>query len=217
MSTVTLICTRHFELGNCNSPGLLKIMEKIQPDLIFEELPLIVFDECYKGYMVTLETTAIKEYMKNRQINHIPIDTFDKEHTMDRIFTLMNNFVAESSLEYRNYLDKLAEVESQQGFAFLNSKQCDTFFDNLYIMQERILFETNDAYLSKIYNEEKAYNHNRENEMINNIYNFTKNNSYDKAVFFIGAGHRKSIIRKLYRHNRTSDQNIHWKIYKNRA
>jgi hypothetical protein len=217
MQTVTLICTRHYVLGNCNSFELLKIIDQIHPDIIFEELPLIIYDDCYEGNMVTLETISVKEYIKNHPLKHIPIDTFNKKHSLLKIFDLMNDFVVNSSLEYRIYLDKLKRIESNQGFNFLNSKQCDTFFDNLHIMQEKILEEINDTYLFKIYNEEKNYHISRENEMINNIYNYSKSNNYNNGIFFIGAGHRKSVIRKLYLHNRTSDINIHWKIYKNSA
>jgi len=69
--------------------------------------------------------------------------------------------------------------------------------------------------LAQIYKEEKEYHTNRENEMINNIYNYSKENAYQNGIFFIGAGHRKSIIIKLYQHNRKAENKIHWKIYSN--
>ena len=213
MQTIILICTVHNTIGNCNSFELYKIIEKIQPDIIFEELPLIVYDDCYKEYMVTLETTAVKEYIKTHSIKHIPIDTFDKKHNMHKIFAIVNDFLINNSPVYQNQIQALMDIESEQGFTFTNSKQCDTFFDNFQIMQKRILFEINDNYLTRIYNEEKNYHSNRENEMIQNIYNYSKQNNYNKAIFFIGAGHRKSIIRKLYQYNRTSDIHLHWKIY----
>jgi len=123
MKTITLICTVHNAIGNCNSYELYKIIEKIQPDIIFEELPLIVYDECYYQNRVTLETSTVKEYIKNRPIKHIPIDTFDKKHNMHKVFDIMNDFVVNSSLEYRIYLDKLEKFEGHQGFNFLNWKR----------------------------------------------------------------------------------------------
>jgi len=96
MQTITLICTAHKETGNCNSLKLYKIIEKIQPDIIFEELPLIVYDQCYNKDRVTLETSAIKEYIKNYPIKHIPIDTFDKTHDRHMAFDLMNNKLVNS-------------------------------------------------------------------------------------------------------------------------
>jgi hypothetical protein len=214
MHTVTLICTIHNAVGNCNSFELYKIIEKIQPDIIFEELPLIVYDDCYIHNRITLETSAVKEYIRNHPIKHIPVDTFDKKHDRHKVFENMNSIIVNSSVDCRNYLDKLIEIETYQGFNFLNSKQCDIFFDNFSIMQERVLNFINDNNLTQIYKEEKEYHNNRENEMINNIYNYSKNNNYNSGIFFIGSGHRKSIIRKLYQHKRTADINIQWKVYK---
>ncbi len=37
MYNITLICTRHSEIGECNINALYKIIERIEPDLIFEE------------------------------------------------------------------------------------------------------------------------------------------------------------------------------------
>ena len=33
--------------------------------------------------------------------------------------------------------------------------------------------------------------------MINNIYNFSKKNEYNKAIFCIGAEHKLSLIKKI--------------------
>jgi len=38
MYNITLVCTAHKPLGNCNSEELYKIIEKINPEVIFEEI-----------------------------------------------------------------------------------------------------------------------------------------------------------------------------------
>jgi hypothetical protein len=39
MYNITLICSRHDELGKWNSNELYQILEKVNPDIIFEEIP----------------------------------------------------------------------------------------------------------------------------------------------------------------------------------
>ena len=39
MFNIVLISTEHREFGNCNSDELCKILESINPDVIFEEEP----------------------------------------------------------------------------------------------------------------------------------------------------------------------------------
>ena len=68
MYNITLVCTRHGESGNCNSIELHDIIEKIRPEIIFEELSQSHFDESYKQEtLITLETNAIKKYLKNNR------------------------------------------------------------------------------------------------------------------------------------------------------
>ena len=50
----------------------------------------------------------------------------------------------------------------------------------------------------------------REDEMIRNINRYSAEHTYDKAVFLIGAGHRKSIIQKIEGH-RGGDVILNWK------
>lgn len=46
---VTLIATSHKESGACKSDELYRIIEKISPDIIFEEIPPSQFDDIYEG------------------------------------------------------------------------------------------------------------------------------------------------------------------------
>src|SRR5690349_7112925 len=84
MYNITLICTRHKEIGKCNSFELEKLMESIQPDIIFEELSQSNFDKSYReGFLKTVETDAIKAYLQNHIIRHIPVDTYPRPYRYD--------------------------------------------------------------------------------------------------------------------------------------
>ena len=46
--------------------------------------------------------------------------------------------------------------------------------------------------------------------MLENIYNYSKENQYHHAVFLIGAGHRKSIIPKIMEYEKKSEMKLNW-------
>jgi hypothetical protein len=76
MHNITLVNTYHTETGNCNLNELYKIIEDINPEVIFEELYLNDFNDYYveKKQGDKLETNTILKYMENHQIEHIPVD-----------------------------------------------------------------------------------------------------------------------------------------------
>ena len=78
MHKITLVCTRHDKLGKCNSDELYKIIEKINPELIFEEIPPSYFDKYYiNKSRNNLETDIINKYSDAHTIKHIPVDSDD--------------------------------------------------------------------------------------------------------------------------------------------
>lgn len=50
----------------------------------------------------------------------------------------------------------------------------------------------------------------REDEMIRKIYDYCKKQNFERGMFYIGAGHRSSIIRKTQKYNGTSEIKIKW-------
>ena len=53
----------------------------------------------------------------------------------------------------------------------------------------------------------------RENAMLREIYDYSKGNSYDKAIFMLGAGHRKSIIQKIQECETKEKLKLNWTFY----
>ena len=57
---------------------LYKILEKINPEIIFEEISNDRYDAYYNDKsFYTLETDAINMYLQDYKIEHIPVDTYD--------------------------------------------------------------------------------------------------------------------------------------------
>lgn len=61
-----------------------------------------------------------------------------------------------------------------------------------------------------MYSEWLNQNDNRENEMVKNIYNYCYRSNYGKALFLVGAAHRKSLINKISKFEINKKQNLDW-------
>ncbi|HKC34706.1 MAG TPA: hypothetical protein VKB95_01550 [Chitinophagaceae bacterium] len=97
MYDITVIFTRHHRTGNCNSFELLNIIQNVEPDVIFEELSCSQFSESYEqNNLITVETNAVKEYLKNYRIEHIPVDTYPLPSTHHEEVDLMLDRVCHS-------------------------------------------------------------------------------------------------------------------------
>jgi len=200
------------ERGKCNSNELYRIIEKIQPEIIFEELPYDVFEIIYaNGYIPeSLEAITIKKYLEKNQIEHIPVDTYEINET-----DLFNEFdlISNKSIEYAELLKQQLSMIIRNGFHFLNSDDCDELFDKIHIIEENVLLEINDARLSYQYKTEIELHDKRENEMLHNIYNYSKQYLFNKALFICGAEHRKSIMQKIQGYELKEKLKLNWTLY----
>jgi hypothetical protein len=210
MYNITLICTVHKENGNCNLNELYKIIETINPEIIFEEIPSFKFDAYYKEQSIsTLETDAIKKYLQKYQIEHVPVDNYDLSdiHFEDVDYMSEQKF---NSIEYCNLLNEQLLRIRHNGFTYLNNNQCSETFEKLHILEENILKNINDEKLFCIYKLWSECIDKRECEMINNIYSYCKEHSFNRGLFLIGAGHRRSIINKIEKYEVTGSLKLNW-------
>jgi hypothetical protein len=214
MHNITLICTVHSEIGKCNSDELYKIIDLINPEVIFEELTKDLFDKIYNENILEaeeiLEIKCIKKYLQNHDIKNIPIDI-----EVDSNFSNEINFLFASLKKYNIYNEIEIEQKkmiAKEGFAYLNSENCSKLFEKQRIIEKKLLpfaginkFKLNNIY--KTFYEEQDK---RENEMLHNIYNYSKENHYNQAVFLIGSAHRNSIIRKVAEYETKEKVELNW-------
>jgi len=211
MYNITLICTAHKEIGKCNSIELYKIIGKLRPEVIFEELSLAAYDECYGiKNRLTLETSAIKMYLQKHKVEHIPVVGTELTTDLDKKFEIMTKNVS-----YRNLLDNLMTLEEKYGFQFLNSNLCDELFENIKMLEKLILKDSSDEILFRISQYGDKIVDTYENEIIKNIYRYSTQKKYDKALMFIGAAHRKSIMRKLQEYEKKESLTLNKTFYNN--
>ena len=68
----------------------------------------------------------------------------------------------------------------------------------------------NDENISRTHAEWKLINKNREIEIIKNIYNYSKEYQYTKAVHLIGSGHINTILLRINEYKTKESLNINW-------
>ena len=216
MYNITLISTRHDSLGKCNSNELYKIIERINPEVIFEEIPPTFFDEYYLDKSRSnLETDTISKYIQNYKIEHIPVDSdnfpseeFFKDHKymIERIEGLadINGFT------FRNLVDTNKRNIERFGFNYLNSIDSININKEIYNTIKNGLQKINNDRLFQTFKSWKDINEMRENHMLQNIYSYSQKHSYERAIFTIGAAHRNSIIEKISRFHTNEKANMNW-------
>jgi len=213
MYNITLIYTMHLGIDKCNPKELYDIIEKENPEVIFEEFDISrTDDEYYKnGHyknqdICTTETVAIMKYLENHQVVHIPVDTYDVTYFPKDMYAKISS----NNEEYSNLFINIL-LSGQQGFSYFNSKECSDSFERLHAIEEEVIRNLNDEKLSNAYKSWQLITDNRDNEMVKNIYHYSENHCYNNAIFIIGAEHRKSILDKIQEYERKNEFKINWK------
>jgi hypothetical protein len=187
-------------------------MERISPEVIFEEIPPWAFEERYSSLDLShLETTAIQMYLMYYRIEHIPVDN---DYKPPQSFWDDNQYmfkqVETNNSEFCRLLDEHTGYVRRYGFNYLNSVYCDDYFRLHYKEMETTLAKLNREELCNSYRAWKEINDKRENEMVKNIYGYCTEHDFNRGLFLIGAGHRKTIIQKMIKHKNMEEIKINW-------
>lgn len=207
--SITLISTVHKEIGKCNSNELYKIIESINPDVIFLEAfeqnyskyDQMLFSQ-FRVYKERLELKAIQTYSQNQPVEYVPV----LDIGLSDEFETKIKIVSENK-DYQKILDNYNLLETDGGFQFLNSKKSFALQDEMRELENRII--DNEIFHQKVNASIDAY----ENSMLRNIYLFCKEKSFKTAIFMCGAAHRKTITEKIGECERNSEVKLNWTFY----
>jgi hypothetical protein len=217
MYDITLVFTHHSELGKCNSHELYKIIESINPDIIFEELPQDLFDRVYKDDQfdneLPPEIKSVKRYLLTHNIDHIPVDTGVNENSCNsetqHMFALFQRFAI-----YKNLQDQQKKSIIENGYVFLNSKTCEELHTQQIITEQSLLqFMSDKDRLFRLHKSLYEEVDVREHEIIKNIYNYSKQKQYNQGLLLIGSAHRKTIFEKIETYKTQEDLKLNWVLY----
>lgn len=234
MKNITLIATIHTENGKCNSDELYKILEDVNPDVIFDELPKHFYDMYYgdssDNYYannillnrrvpeIPLEVKAVKKYIQNYESKIIPIDIDLRQNLSeynDEISFLFQKFLNDE--DYQKLDSENEVLIRNKGFQFLNSNSFLDFLERKELLERSIMdSDPEKDRLINMYKIFKELQHgNREKTMLQNIYNYSEESDYKQAVFLIGAGHKKSIMKAINEFENQSEFILNWTFYGN--
>ncbi len=157
-----------------------------------------------------LTDSHLKNIYKKNFIKHIPVDIdIDKNLSNDQIKYMFNTFLKYKV--YKNLEDEQNFMTELDGFGYLNSTKCAEVFEKkLLIEKDLIEFDPYKNLLLSIYKLFHEEHNKREIEMLNNIYNYTKENQFNKAIFLIGSAHKNSIMKKI---NELEFKEVNWIFY----
>lgn len=201
MKNLIIISTEHMESGKCSSSELLKIIESIKPEVIFEEEPN---DDKYHSYysdqntIKSLEIQTIIKYMQNHNVINIPIDKPINEFASLYLLDIFNKMFKRFS-DYNKLVKEHCYLRDNYGFTYLNSKECSELNEKKILIEKLIISKSGHARneLSNLYNQFHQEVDAREIKMIENICEFSRSKKFEKAVFFLGYAHRESLRKKL--------------------
>jgi hypothetical protein len=194
MKRVSVVGTVHEEKGRANTSGLLAILERIKPEVIFLEIPSAAFGDHFNGNRRNLESTAVSRYRENHRVDLIPVDLPTPEQDFFTNTRDLDERIGRTSPEYCRLINSHSQYVSAYGFAYLNSEHCSKLWSQIHGATLAAIEELAEPRLAELYDLWIRTNELRDRAMMKNIENHCRQTSFSSAAFLVGAAHRQSII-----------------------
>jgi hypothetical protein len=214
MHTIYLISTSHQPSGNYNLFSFSDILYQLKPDVSFEEIPPSHFPRTDK---MTIEEMAIKKYSSFNKIERVPVDSDDlpSESFFERHKRMSDQIEMLDTIDgklYRDCIDKHAMLVESMGLQYLNSSDCIEIQNQISnAILNGVKSINSDEYL-EIFNLWNDLHSSRELVMLKNIYQYCYSHQFNKAIFTLGAAHRKSIIDKILEFSKRERVELDWRF-----
>ena len=194
---ITLIGTVHIENGFANVRALSSVLEHLQPEVIYAEIPAAKL-QCYvDGSHGNLESTAVSQYLKTHSTIVLPVDV---EAPIDDFFfesEEMFKKIERTSFVYRNLLDQHHSDTRNDGFVYLNSTRCLNTWTEIYKEIFSIVQWIGHPKLLENYERWKEINDLREMAMLKNIEEHSVETELNRAVLLVGVAHKQELLTKI--------------------
>jgi hypothetical protein len=102
--------------------------------------------------------------------------------------------IREESPEYRRLMKWDSDCVRGYGFAYLNSGYCSELWFKVYQDMASTIKKINDPRLVEICDLWNKTQYRRDQEMMENIRKYCRENLFGRSVFLIGAAHRQAVI-----------------------
>lgn len=194
---VSIIGTHHEERGAVTVSALLAILKRIQPDVVFAEIPQTHFGAWRDGSHGTVESIAVARYADIHSIDVVPVDSPTPDDTFFQRWEEATRAIERTSPEFRRLVDLNADRMGSGGFAYLNSDECIRAWTQVHREELDTIEYIGSSRLRDIYVEVRGVNERRDLEMLRNIHTYCASTVQARGTFLVGAEHRKSLIEKL--------------------
>ena len=194
MKRIAVVGTVHEEKGLANVPGLLAILERIKPELIFLEIPSAALDDYLTGSRSNLESAAVSRYRAEHVVDLVPVDLPTPEADFFTNNRDLFERIERTSPDYCRLIDWHSQYVRAHGFAYLNSERCSDLFSHLRQATDSAIESLADQRLADLYDLWIRTNTLRDEAMMRNIENHCRQTSFSSAAFLVGAAHRQSIL-----------------------
>ena len=209
MHKITLLCSAHRQSGLCNAAELLEILQAIDPEVVFEERRPSDLDSTS-----SLEASAITKYRECKLLRRVPVDRYDVLPDMllkfkaetDRVL----DCVEQVSQEYSVLNEEHAIRVHRYGFRYLNSAACESTMERIADIEEETILGTRDQSLKRALQSWRLFTQRRDREMTGNIYQYSRENVFDKGIFLVGAAHTTGIVEEIKSFARAEADLISW-------
>lgn len=194
MKRIAVVGTVHEETGLANVPGLLAILERIKPELIFLEIPSAALDDYLNGSRSNLESVAVCRYRAEHVVGLVPVDL---PMPQEDFFTNNQDLferIERTSPDYCRLVDWHRQYVRAHGFAYLNSEHCGDLFSQLRQATDTAIESLADQRLAELYDLWIRTNTLRDEAMTRNIESHCRQTSFSSAALLVGAAHRRSIL-----------------------
>lgn len=209
---ISLIGTVHTESGRANLAELRTILERLQPDVIFAEIPTANLADYLDGSHGNLESAAVALYCKRRPVNVVPVDLNKPSDEFFRKSEEMFKKVERTSPEYRRLMDQNSLDTRDHGFPYLNSDRCAQAWAAIYDEVRATVEWIGDARLRQIYALWSETNDRRETGMLENINGYCIRSALSHGVLLLGAGHRRAMVEKVQEQRGVGAPRVSWKL-----
>ena len=120
---ISLIGTYHAERGAVTVSALLAILERIQPEVVFAEIPRAHIGAWRDGSHGTVESIAVARYADTHSIDIVSVDSPEPKDSFFQGWKEVSRAIERTSPEFCRLMDLNTERMCEGGFAYLNSDE----------------------------------------------------------------------------------------------
>lgn len=192
--------------------ALLAILERIQPEVVFAEIPRTHIGACRDGSHGAVESVAAARYADNHSIDVVPVDSPEPEDSFFRDWQELSRVIERTSPVYRGLMDLNTDRMCRGGFAYLNSDDCVQAWADIYREELETIEYIGSPRLRDMYAWVRELNEQRDLEMLGKIRAYGTSTAQNCGAFLMGAAHRKSLIEKIRAVDDAATPHIEWDV-----